>query len=72
MKACKINKNVSFHISRHTFATNYLLSGGNVVNLQKLMGHSKIEETMIYVHIVESLQEKEIMSMDEILEINTF
>lgn len=68
MKACKINKNVSFHISRHTFATNYLLSGGNVVNLQKLMGHSKIEETMIYVHIVESLQEKEIMSMDEILE----
>ena len=66
-RACKINKVVSFHVSRHTFATNYLLSGGNVVNLQKLLGHSKIEQTMIYVHIVEALQEKEIMSMDEIL-----
>ena len=66
-KACGITKKISFHVARHTFATNYILSGGNVVNLQKLLGHSKITETMIYVQIVDSLQEKEIMSMDEIL-----
>jgi len=66
-KACGISKRISFHVARHTFATNYLLSGGNVVNLQKLLGHSKITETMIYVHIVESMTNTEIMSMDEIL-----
>lgn len=66
-KVCDINRKLSYHVSRHTFATNYLLSGGNVVNLQKLLGHSKITETMLYVHIVESMTNNEIMSMDEIL-----
>lgn len=66
-KACAIKKTISFHVARHTFATNYLLSGGNVVNLQKLLGHSKIDETMIYVHVVESITDIEIMNMDEIL-----
>lgn len=66
-KVCNIKKNISFHVARHTFATNYLLSGGNVVNLQKLLGHSKITETMIYVHIVESITDVEIMNMDDIL-----
>lgn len=69
-KACAIKKNISFHVARHTFATNYLLSGGNVVNLQKLLGHSKIDETMIYVHVVESITDIEIMNMDEILSIS--
>lgn len=66
-KACGITKNISFHVARHTFATNFLLSGGDVVQLQKLLGHSKITETMIYVHIVESITNEQIMSMDDIL-----
>ena len=49
-----IRKNISAHVARHTFATNYLRMGGKVENLQILLGHSKIETTMIYVHIVES------------------
>lgn len=66
-KVCGISKKITYHVSRHTFATNYILSGGNVVNLQKILGHSKITETMIYVQIVDTMQEKEIMSMDDIL-----
>jgi site-specific recombinase XerD len=69
-KACDINRRITYHVSRHTFATNYLLTGGNVVNLQKLLGHSKITETMIYVGIVESMTNAEIMNMDEILRNN--
>ena len=48
-----IRKNVSFHVARHSFATNYLLKGGKVENLQKLLGHSKITTTMKYVHVVD-------------------
>jgi len=51
---CGIKKKVSFHVGRHTFATNFLRAGGDVVSLQNLLGHSNIKQTMIYVHIVES------------------
>jgi site-specific recombinase XerD len=44
---------LTFHIARHTFGTHYILSGGNTVELMHLMGHSKIETTMIYVHMAE-------------------
>lgn len=41
--------------------------GGNVTVLQKLLGHSKIEDTMIYVHIAESVTDIEILNLDTIL-----
>jgi integrase/recombinase XerD len=47
----KIAQRLTFHVSRHTFATVYLAMGGSVHVLQKIMGHSKIETTMIYVHV---------------------
>ncbi len=50
---CGIKKNLHFHVARHSFATNYLLKGGKVENLQKLLGHSKISTTMKYVHIID-------------------
>lgn len=51
--AAKIKKCVSFHVARHTFATTFLRNGGTVEVLQKLLGHSKIETTMEYVHILD-------------------
>jgi len=66
-KICGITKHISFHVSRHTFATNFLICGGRVEILQKILGHSKITETMIYVHIVESITDIQIHNMDEIL-----
>ena len=39
------------HCLRHTFATWYLRAGGGVRQLQDILGHSKIETTMIYVHL---------------------
>jgi len=52
-KICGIKKNISFHTARHSFATNYLIKGGKVENLQKLLGHTKIMTTMKYVHIID-------------------
>ncbi|WP_285055114.1 site-specific integrase [Pedobacter ginsengisoli] len=48
-----IKKNLTFHVSRHTFGTHYYKQTKDVVTLQKIMGHSKITTTMIYVHVNE-------------------
>ena len=46
-----INNKIRFHDLRHTFASNYMMAGGNVFDLQKLLGHTKIEMTMVYAHL---------------------
>ncbi|TBL60027.1 phage integrase [Hafnia alvei] len=40
----------STHALRHTFATHFMMNGGNIITLQKILGHSKIEQTMNYAH----------------------
>ena len=55
-----ISKSITFHYSRHTFATRFLASGGSVEVLQEIMGHEKIETTMIYVHIEPTRKKKQI------------
>lgn len=61
-----IRKKVSFHTSRHTFAVNFLRSGGKVENLQVLLGHSDIRETMGYVYILANEANKDIHKMDDL------
>jgi integrase/recombinase XerD len=42
---------VSPHRLRHTFATHYIMNGGDPFSLQRILGHSDITTTMIYVNI---------------------
>lgn len=44
--------NTSVHNLRHTFALEYIRAGGNVVKLQKVLGHSKLDTTMRYVKLL--------------------
>ena len=44
------------HLLRHTFATNYILNGGNLEVLRVLMGHSSISITQIYLHLATQMQ----------------
>lgn len=67
MLLLKINKKVSFHVARHTFATSFLRAGGNVEKLQRLLGHKTITQTMIYAHIVQSDANAEIFLLDNLL-----
>lgn len=62
-----INKRVNYHMSRHSFATNFLLQGGRIEVLQKLLGHSDIKETMIYVHVIEDVTNEQIMFLDNVI-----
>jgi len=39
------------HTLRHTFGMQYILNGGDVFSLQKIMGHSRVGTTMIYVNM---------------------
>ncbi len=48
-----IKKHVTMHTGRHTFAMMYLAAGGTVTELKKIMGHSTINTTMVYVHILD-------------------
>ena len=50
---CRIRKNLTTHVARHTFATDFLRRGGKVEHLQTLLGHTKITTTMIYGHTEE-------------------
>lgn len=57
-KKCCGNKKVSFHISRHTWATRALRKGISIDKVSKLMGHAAIKETQIYAKIVNEELEK--------------
>ncbi|MBC7191684.1 MAG: tyrosine-type recombinase/integrase [Marinobacter sp.] len=38
------------HICRHTFASHFVMSGGHILTLQKVLGHSDLKLTMRYAH----------------------
>lgn len=51
---CKIQKNLTFHMARHTFATTVTLSNGvPIETVSKLLGHTKIRTTQIYARVIE-------------------
>lgn len=43
-------KGQATHVLRHTFAAHFMINGGNILTLNKILGHSKIQQTMTYAH----------------------
>ena len=39
------------HVLRHTFASHFMMNGGNILALQKILDHSDLKTTMIYAHL---------------------
>ena len=61
VNAAGITKTVSPHTFRHSFATHLVDGGANLVEIQKLLGHSDISTTEIYVHLSKEFIDSEYM-----------
>lgn len=61
-----IQTKLTYHVARHTFATTiWLGNGGSIQELQKILGHTNIRETMIYGKISPELLKKSFAEINE-------
>nr|WP_269809193.1 tyrosine-type recombinase/integrase [Enterovibrio nigricans] len=49
--AFDLPKGQAAHVLRHTFASHFIMNGGNILTLQKVLGHANILQTMTYAHL---------------------
>ena len=53
LRAAKIGlpKGQAAHVLRHSFASHFVMNGGDILTLQKILGHSTVSVTMRYAHL---------------------
>lgn len=66
VKQAGIDKHISWHCARHSFAVNILNNGANIKTVASLLGHSGLKHTEKYTRAVDKLKEDAINSLPEI------
>lgn len=68
---CGIDKNFTFHLARHTFATTVTLSNGvPIESVSKMLGHTSIRTTQIYAKVVERKLSEDMQNLRERMLLN--
>lgn len=62
--AAGVDKVVTFHTARHTFATIMLTQGADLYTISKLLGHSKMETTQVYATLLDEAKAKAVSKFD--------
>lgn len=65
-KDAQVDKVVTFHTSRHTFATLALTLGADIYTTSKLLGHQNVRTTQVYAEVIDSKKEQAISLFDTI------
>ena len=66
VKRAGIDKHITWHCARHSFAVNILNNGANIKTVASLLGHSGLSQTEKYTRAVDSLKEAAINSLPEL------
>lgn len=66
VKAAGINKTITWHCARHSFAVNVLGAGANIKTVASLMGHSSIKMTEKYLHVIDQQKQDAINSLGDL------
>ena len=67
MKQCGIEKHITFHSARHTFATMMLTIGTDIYTTSKLLGHRSVATTQIYAKIIDEKKKAAVDAIPEII-----
>ena len=62
----QITKKITFHCSRHTFATLLISRGADIYTVSKLLGHSSVSQTEKYAKVVSKKKTEAISLLDGI------
>lgn len=66
VKRAGINKHISWHCARHSFAVNILNNGANIKTVASLLGHSGLKHTEKYTRAIDSLKQEAINSLPKL------
>lgn len=66
VKRANIDKHITWHCARHSFAVNILNNGANIKTVASLLGHSGLRHTEKYTRAVDSLKQEAINSLPEL------
>lgn len=67
-KDARITKNLTFHVSRHTFATLSITYGAELYTVSKLLGHADIKTTQIYADVINEKKRDAVNSIPSIMD----
>lgn len=66
VKRAKINKHVTFHCSRHTFAV-MMLGVTDIYTVSKLLGHRELSTTQVYAHVIDKAKREAIDNIPDVI-----